>query len=132
MSRTRRMASARWGEAIRGACLLPGSAAVVVPVGGWEVVLAVDEDVVGGVGDGDGGGGLRVAGTGRLHAAVGVEAEHLHGVGQQSGKGAFLGGVEVQLGDVAGAVSVFGDDLAGDAAAVRGLPLRQAGGPGVD
>src|SRR5215471_2158147 len=46
------------------ACLLPGSAAVVVPVGGWEVVLAVDEDVVGGVGDGDGGGGLRVAGAG--------------------------------------------------------------------
>src|SRR5215469_16363911 len=59
----RRMASALWGEAIRGACLLPGSAAVVVPVGGWEVVLAVDEDVVGGVGDGDGGGGLRVAGA---------------------------------------------------------------------
>src|SRR5215467_7263482 len=78
-----------------------GSAAVVVPVGGWEVVLAVDEDVVGGVGDGDGGGGLRVAGARRLHAAVGVKAEHLHDVGQQSGGGAFLCGVEVQLGDVA-------------------------------
>src|SRR5215813_13831544 len=88
---------------------------------GCSMLLAVDEDVVGGVGDGDGGGGLRVAGARWLHAAVGVKAEHLHDVRQQSGGGAFLCGVEVQLGDVAVAVGVLGDDLASDAAAVWGL-----------
>src|SRR5262249_9567415 len=70
-------------------------------------------------------GGLRVAGSGRGDAADGVEAEHLNDVRQQAGGGADLGCVEVQLGDVARAVVVSGDDLgAGDRAAIGCLPLR--------
>src|SRR5262249_53190311 len=73
-------------------------------------------------------GGLRVTGSGRGHAADCVEAEHLDNVRQQPGGCADLGGVEVQLGDVARAVVVLGDDLAGDHAAVGCLPLRRASG----
>ena len=46
---------------------------------------------------------------------------------EQSGGRADLGGVEVQLGDVARAVGVLGDQLAADRAAVGCLPLRRAG-----
>src|SRR6266700_4451730 len=116
------------GPSWRAAALGSATAAICrVGVAGCPVVLAVDEHVVGLVGDAGDRGGLRVAGAGRGDAAGRVEAEHLDGVGEQSGGGADLGGVEVQLGDVAGAVGVLGDDLAADRAAVGCLPLRRAG-----
>src|SRR5258705_280510 len=103
---------------------LPGHRQDGEPLG----LLHPGQGAVGGlVGDAGDRGGLRVAGAGRGDAAGRVEAEHLDGVGEQSGGGADLGGVEVQLGDVAGAVGVLGDDLAGDRAAVGCLPLRRAG-----
>ena len=98
------------------------------PLGGafGSIWLAVDEHVVGLVGDVDDRRGLRVADAGRGDAAERVEAKHLDSVGQQPGGGADLGGVEVQLGDVAGNVGVLSDDRAGDRTAVGCLPLRRA------
>lgn len=70
--------------------------------GGFRSIwLAVDEHVVGLVRDVDDRGGLRLTGSGRGDAAECVEPEHLDNVRQQPGGCADLGGVEVQLGDVA-------------------------------
>jgi len=49
-------------------------------------------------------------------------------VPEQPARGTDLGRVKVQFGDVACTVGVLGDDLAGNRTAVRGLPLRRAGG----